>query len=59
MTKWVEPNKKGKDGVVKHLKEGVVGRSNQEEAYLMQLIGVENDISEYLYLTVTVPSADL
>ena len=59
MIEWVEPNKKGKDGVVKYLKEGVVGRSNREEAYLMQLIGVENDISKYLYLTVTVPSADL
>ena len=59
MTEWVEPNKKGKDRVVKHSKEGVAGRSNREEAYLMQLIGVENDIGEYLYITVTVPSADL
>jgi hypothetical protein len=53
VTEWAEPNKKGKDGVVKHSKEGVAGRSNREEAYLMQLIGVENENGKHSNLIET------
>jgi hypothetical protein len=49
----VEPGKKGKYGVVKHSKEGVAGRSNREEAYLMQLIGLENNNGKYSNLIAT------